>query len=113
MAVPLPVSAKRENYMPFGLALSDYKKLKRELNNEELKKIEEPQPASGVVVQPLEVRTMDGLLEKKIRVSMRHTVFDEKGVLAWFIGRSEERRGHQGRSRGRSRLGRRVGKRRR
>ena len=59
--------------------------MKRELNDKELKKIEELQSASGAVVQHLEVPTADGLLEKNIRVLMHDTVFDKEGVLAWFL----------------------------
>ena len=52
------------------------------LNAKEPKKIEELQSASGAVVQPLEVPTVDGLLEKKIRVLMHDIVLDEEGALA-------------------------------
>ena len=41
MSVPLPFGAKNELSSPFGTASSDYTKMKRELNAEEAKKLEE------------------------------------------------------------------------
>ena len=81
MTVPPPFGAKSELSSPCGTASSDYTKMTRELNAEEVKKLEEMRVLSETVVQPNEMPSAGSLLGSNIHVITLETQLAEKGVL--------------------------------
>ena len=72
---------------PFGTASWEYDKLRRELNSDEIKKMEVMQRASKMVVQPLEMPSATELIGKRVKVLLADTFEDSDGVLTWFVGK--------------------------
>ena len=84
--VPAPSATRKEYSRPFGTASEDYMKLKRELNEKEVQKLEEMWKEAGVAVQTKDMPTADQLRNKRVKVYMQDYEVETDGVLNFYLG---------------------------